>query len=94
MNVKKILEEYSLEIDDIRWYLSKVMTEKLMFLMETPEELTRFIWSAELSDQLYNMEERYLTTLQDQINENTLDESHLRDLLSDMETARRQRFGY
>jgi len=94
MDIKSLLKEYSLEIDDVRWYLSQVLTERLQSMMETPEELTKFIWSSKLSDELYNMEERFIKTIQDQIDENTLDESHLRDLLSEMETARRTRFGF
>ncbi|MDA3957321.1 hypothetical protein [Oceanispirochaeta sp.] len=94
MNVKKLLEEYSLEIDDVRWYLSLTLTERIQSMLEQEEDLTRFIWSAELSDELYNMEEHYLTRLQDQVNEKTLDESHLREILSDMETARRRRLGF
>ncbi len=94
MNIKSLLTEYSLEIDDVRWYLSRVLTERIQSMAEKPEELTRFIWSSALSDELYNMEERFLKTLQDQIDEKTLDESHLRDMLADMETARRRRLGF
>jgi hypothetical protein len=94
MNVKSLLDEYSLEIDDVRWHLSLVHTEKLSAMHHTPDEITKLIWSGELGDELYNMEEKYLKTLQDQIDEKTLDESHLRDILSEMEIARRRRFGY
>jgi len=94
MDIKSLLNEYSLEIDDVRWYLSLVLTERMLSMAEKPDELTKFIWSSELSDELYNMEERFLKTMQDQIDEKTLDESHLRDMLSEMETARRRRFGF
>lgn len=94
MNIKSLLEEYSLEIDDVRWYLCQILTERLTSLQNNPDELTKFIWTGELADELYDMEEKYLKTLQDQIDETTLDESHLRDILSEMETSRRLRFGY
>ncbi len=94
MNIKTLLEEYSLEIDDVRWYLSKIMTRKLLSFIDTPGELTRLIWSGELNDGLYNMEERYLQELQDQMDEKTLDESHVRDILKEMEIDRRKRLGY
>ena len=93
MNVKNLLEEYSLEIDDVRWYLSRILTEGLLSMHNKPDDMARFIWSGQLSDELYDMEERFLKTLQDQTDENTLDESHLRDVLSAMETARRGRLG-
>ncbi len=94
MNIKLLLEEYNLELDDVRWYLSEVMTQRISSMYHSPEELIRFIWSGELSDELYNMEERYLQDLQIQIDENTLDESHLRDTLSEMEASRRRRQGF
>jgi len=94
MDIKSLLKEYSLEIDDVRWYLSLILTERMLSMAEKQNELTKFIWSSELSDELYNMEERFLKTMQDQIDEKTLDESHLRDMLSEMETARKRRFGF
>ena len=94
MNIRELLEEYTLEIDDVRWYLSKIMTHRVLSHSEEPDELTRYIWSGEMSDELYNMEERYLQKLQDQMDENTLDESHVRDILKEMEGERRKRMGY
>lgn len=94
MTVKELLEEYNLEIDDVRWYLSEVLTERLLSMQNSPQEITKMIWSGALSDELYDMEERYLRTLQDQLNEKTLDENHLRDTLSEMEMIRRRRHGY
>ena len=94
MNVKALLKEYNLEIDDVRWYLSEVMSQRLSSMQQKPEDLIRFIWSGEMSDELYDMEERYLQTMQDQLDEKTLDEAHLRDTLSEMESSRRRRQGY
>lgn len=94
MNVKSLLEEYSLEIDDVRWHLSIGLTDRLSSMIHTPDEITKLIWSGELGDELYNMEENYLKTLQDQIDEKTLDESHFRDILSEMDMNRRRRLGY
>ena len=94
MTIQELLKEYDLEIDDVRWYLSKVLAQRLLSYQEDQEELVRFIWGGRLNDDLYNMEERYLKDLQDQINEKTLDESHVRDILNEMESFRRQRRGY
>ena len=94
MNIQELLKEYNLEIDDVRWYLSNVMTERILSNSHNPEEITRLIWSGELNDELYNMEERYIQQLQDQKDENTLDESHIRDILNDMDSMRRKRYGY
>lgn len=94
MTIQKLLEEYGLEIDDVRWYLSHIMAERLLSYQENPEDLIRLIWSGTLNDDLYNMEERHLKELQDQKDEKTLDESNIRDILNEMETLRRKRHGY
>jgi len=94
LTIQKLLKEYNLEIDDVRWYLSQLMTQRLLSHNENPGELTKFIWSGELHDEIYNMEERYLKELQDHMDEKTLDESHARDTLKEMENARRNRHGY
>jgi serine/threonine protein kinase len=94
LTIKQLLKEYNLEIDDVRWYLSEIMTLRLLSHKEIPLNLTKFIWSGELNDELYNMEERYLKEMQDQMDEKTLDESHVRDTLNEIETSRRKRLGY
>ncbi len=94
MNIQELLKEYNLEIDDVRWYLSNIMTERLLSNSNNPDEIIRYIWSGELNDELYNMEERYIQQLQDQKDENTLDESHIRDIMNDMDMMRRKRYGY
>ncbi len=94
MNVKQLLEEYNLDIDDLRWHLAGELAERLLSHIRKPDELTRFIWSGALSDALYDMEESWIRQTQTQLDEKTLDEAHLRDRLSEMEISRRRRKGY
>ncbi|MFW5684693.1 MAG: hypothetical protein ACOC1I_07565 [Spirochaetota bacterium] len=71
--------EYDLTLDDIRWYLSVRMTESLLSQRETPEEITRRIWSGKLESELYDMEERFVRDLQDQLDRSLIDEQHVRE---------------
>lgn len=80
--VKELLNEYNLEIDDIRWYLSFLYHQKLLSYQHTPEELIKYIWSGELEASLYNMEEQYLNDLEEQLERNVIDESTIRDNFS------------
>ncbi len=89
------MKEYNLEIDDIRWYLSILEADKLMNFPRDRKELTRYIWSGELSDNLYNMEENYLSSLQEQMDRNITDESNIRDFFKEAEltASKRKRSG-
>lgn len=79
MSVTQLQEEYDLSLDDIRWYLSVRITESLLSQRESPEEITRRIWSGQLEAELYDMEERFLRELADQLDRDLIDEQHVRD---------------
>jgi hypothetical protein len=91
MTVRTIMEEYSLEIDDIRWYLSSETTTQILTYKDKPDELTRFVWSGQLADQLYNMEDRFLKDLQDRWDRGLSDEQRIREILADALAAKRKR---
>jgi hypothetical protein len=86
MTIQELLDEYNLATDDIRWSLSLRITESILHKLENrnPEELTGYIWSGELGDNLYDMEERWIRDRGDRLNRAILDEGHLRDELSQM----------
>ena len=77
MSVSDLRREYDLSVDDIRWYLSHRITESLLTQRETPVEITRRIWSGSLEAELYDMEERFLRDLQDQLDRGLIDEQHV-----------------
>jgi predicted transcriptional regulator len=87
MTITELMKEYNLEIDDIRWYLSIIEAEKLLNFPQDRKELIRYIWSGELADNLYNMEEAYLNSLQEQMDRNITDESNIRDFFKEAELA-------
>ncbi len=82
MSLDALLEEHDLVLDDIRWYLASRITESLLTHSENPEEITRRIWSGSLEAELYNMEERFLADLEDQLERGLLDEQAAREHFS------------
>ena len=91
MSVNDLFKEYGLEIDDIRWYLSQQKAAKLLQYNEKKEELAQLIWSKGLEDELYNMEESFIEDLQDQLERNLIDESHIREICLESLNFKRKR---
>ncbi len=91
VNIRDLLKEYDLEIDDLRWYLSMQMAERLLTYREEPQLLTELIWRGTLGDELYDMEERYLRESQEQMDRGVLDEPRVREQLNQALRARRLR---
>lgn len=91
ITVKDLLDEYSLSIDDMRWYKSCITAERLLSYSDTIMELVDYIWSGRLSDDLYNIEERYLEDLQDQIDRGLLEETGLREILAEAYAQKNKR---
>ena len=77
--LSELLKEYDLSLDDIRWYLSSRITDSLLSQREDPEEITRRIWSGSLESELYDMEERFLRDLQDELERGLIDNQHVRE---------------
>ncbi len=91
MTVKELLEEYGLEIDDIRWYCSVQQAHRLISFADDQDELVRQIWSGKLSDDLHNMEEKFLEELEDQRERDVTDESGLREIMADAYAMKNKR---
>ena len=89
--LKQLLSEYDLEIDDIRWYLSVVRAQQLLSYEKNFDELVQFIWSGKLADSLHNMEEEYLTEIEDQLDRDILDETGIREILADAYALKNKR---
>ncbi|MDC7222394.1 MAG: hypothetical protein PQJ60_01570 [Spirochaetales bacterium] len=91
MTVKELLDEYELEIDDVRWYLATYMSRRLLSYQQEPDLLARYIWSGELEGDFYDMEEKLISDLQDQLERDVIDETRLRDLMGEMDFLRKKR---
>lgn len=91
MRVSEILKEYGIELDDIRWFLADRMALELLAYQERQPELVRYIWSKGLEDSLYNMEDRFLEELQDQLERRIIDEAFVRGICLEALALRRKR---
>jgi hypothetical protein len=91
MTLSSLLDEYNLTLDDVRWYLSKLITESLLTSRDRPEEIVRRIWSGSLEAELYNLEEGYLSRLQEEHDRGITDEQAIRDQLEQARLAKLQR---
>ena len=81
MTLSSLLDQYNLTLDDVRWYLAKLLANSLMANRDDPEEITRRIWSGSLEAELYNMEESYLARLQEECDRGITDEQAIREQL-------------
>ena len=89
--VQKIIDEYGLDLDDVRWYLSVLMSEKLASFQPEPLRLIEYIWSGRLADELFNLEERYLEELEANWDSGKTYEARVREFLMETRSARRRR---
>jgi hypothetical protein len=92
VTIRELLQEYDLEIDDIRWYLSTLQAERLLSYREKKRELIRLIWSGSLEGELYDMEERFLGELQNHLDQGSRDEIQVRAIFKEIAANRENRY--
>jgi hypothetical protein len=90
--IESLLKEYDIEIDDIRWFLSVQTAEELLSLQQEPRTLIERIWSGRLGDQIYQMEERYITSIEDELSRGVIDEAKVREKMMVIKKAKRNRW--
>ena len=86
------MQEYDLEIDDIRWYLAATQAQRLLSYKGNKRELIRLIWSGSLEGELYDMEERFLGELQSLLEQGSRDEIQVRAVLREIIASREKRY--
>ena len=91
MTLKSLLNEYNLTLDDVRWYLSRQLTDSILTNRDDPEAIAHRIWSGALEAELYNMEETYINRLQDESDRGIRDEQAIRDELEQARILKIQR---
>lgn len=92
VNIGKMMQEYDLEIDDVRWYLACLQADRLLGHRNKKRDLVRLIWSGELEGALYDMEERFLGELQARLDGGTRDEIQVRGVLREVVSCREKRY--
>ena len=92
VKISDLMQEYDLEIDDLRWHLSTVLAQRLLSFREKRRELARLIWSGSLEEELYDMEERFLAQLQNRLDGGSRDEVQVREILKEVVASRERRY--
>jgi hypothetical protein len=92
VKISELMEEYDLQIDDVRWYLACAEADRLLGYRDNRRELIRLIWSGALEGELYNMEERFLGELQNRLDQGTRDEVQVRMILKQIVSNREERY--
>jgi len=92
VKIAELMQEYDLEIDDVRWYLAGDQAERLLAYRDNKRELVRLIWSGTLEGQLYDMEERFLSDLQNRLERGSRDEAQVRMILREIVAIRAKRY--
>lgn len=90
--IEVLLEEYGLDIDDLRWHLSVAQAEALLAMQMEPRKLTEEIWSGRLESSLFHMEERLLDTWEVDLQSRPTEEARIRSELALVRKTRRNRW--
>ena len=91
MTMQQLLEEYDLNLDDVRWYLALSQADRLISYKERPRDLALEIWAGRLEAQLYNMEERFLADRDERLANKLTSEHRIREELGEIRIAKRRR---
>ena len=89
--IKDLMQEYDIEIDDIRWYLSSEQAKSFFEYKDNIQELIHYIWSGRLESDLYHMEENYLEQLKISFENNKVDEHRLREIFNEIVLVKEKR---
>ena len=92
MNIRNLMKEYSIEINDVRWYLANSLSYSLSEMSKDLNELTKYIESGQLESEMYNMEENYITEMQDLADRDKIDEVDIREVFNKVELLKRDRY--
>ncbi|MBN1648949.1 MAG: hypothetical protein JW874_13020 [Spirochaetales bacterium] len=94
MITEELMDEYGLELNDVRWYLCSQLSYKICEMVTAPDTITAYLWSGELEAQLYNIEERYLQSLQEEFDRSLKTETELREIFSEIYAKRDRKTGF
>lgn len=89
--ITDLMKEYNLEIDDIRWFISYQKTISILSEKDSPDLITKKIWSGKLEADLYNMEERYLEDIFLRLDRGLIDEAWIREQFAEASEIRCRR---
>ncbi len=91
MTINDLMKEYSIELNDVRWFLANNLAFSIIEMANEQEELSIYIESGKLEVDLYNMEENYLAELQDLSDRNKMDDVNVREIFNNIVMLKRKR---
>lgn len=91
MNIKELMDEYSIETNDVRWYLCNNLSFSLLEFKNDQVGLTKYLESGQLEVDMYNLEENYLEELQDLVDRNKIDEVNIRETFNKIVMLKKSR---
>mgnify|MGYP006295966295 CR=1 FL=1 len=91
MTIHELLDEHGLSIDDVRWYLAREQADRLLAYKDHPKELAHLIWSGQLESELYEMEERFVADLEEQLQRGQTDEAAVHQAVREIARAAERR---
>ncbi len=89
LKIADLLEEFDIELTDLRWFLSMELADRTLTYQQDPLELAELIWKGTIESDMYDMEEKFIRDSQDLIDRGLLDEARIREQLSQVIRARR-----
>ena len=81
-------EAEGIEIDDIRWYLSRLEAERVLTYRDDLDALANLIHSGRLEADWYRMEERYIERLEEKLAAHTTDDGEISKNIREVDAAR------
>lgn len=94
MTVEQLMDEYGLSMNDIRWYLCSQITFGILELTKTPDDITSYLWSGKLEADLYNIEEKFIAALKEEMEKEIKTEAEIRDIFSSAVARRDNKIKY
>ncbi len=91
ITVQSLMEEYDLEIADIRWLLATEEVERVLTYKNNPKALAEQYFQGEISSKLYNWDDRFIEELQQDLSRNLTEESHIREVFQKALCLKRER---
>lgn len=90
-NLQALLKEYDVDINDVRWYLSFDLANRMLEHVNEPVELANWVSSGRLEADMYNMEEKWIRNRQEELERGLRDEAQVREELEAVQAARVKR---
>lgn len=88
MIIDELMEEYGLDLNDVRWYLCSQIANNIVNMAKIVDDITAYLWSGKIESELYNIEELYLENLKKDLKDDVKTETEIRDIFAQIFAVR------